>query len=476
MKSSTFFRIGVVFFSFFCSAFVVKAASEARSSSVVNNLKFKAIAGNQSLSVAQDTQGYTWIRGVIPQALLGRSVVFQIPSARIHDYKFYVSRDGKPTIIPSSTVNQSGFTNRSRFPQYEFIPNDSLYYVQLDNHVPQVITVQLRERHAFTQSESLQMLRIGLYYGLALMSLIFNLVFYLIFKDKRFVAYCTLLFFTFLSFLYEDGMFFYLSAGRWNMDYPTMLFSILTSIVSVPFTYYFLDLNTSFNRFKRVYVLISLLMLAASVVYVFTKSTIVYAIIYTSCFVFPLTCLYVAAKRFRTDVYARFLLLSLGFVMVIGLLYLLNTRIDSMAFSAFDITTFRLVSALEIISISFAIIFKARSLQHENERYRRELDNYFNALEIKEAESCRLKNGFVDIPAKNDMKKSMIDTLKNQYELTDREIEVLQCIWEGLTNKEIAERLCITLSTTKYHVSNLYLKMDAKNRNQVQVLQKSLWI
>jgi len=50
--------------------------------------------------------------------------------------------------------------------------------------------------------------------------------------------------------------------------------------------------------------------------------------------------------------------------------------------------------------------------------------------------------------------------------LSDREREVLQLIVAGLTNREIAERLYIAVSTVKSHVNNIYGKMSVSNRAQ----------
>lgn len=61
-------------------------------------------------------------------------------------------------------------------------------------------------------------------------------------------------------------------------------------------------------------------------------------------------------------------------------------------------------------------------------------------------------------------------------ELTAREYEVLQSISEGLSNKEIAEKLFISESTIKTHVSNLLVKLNAKRRTQALQIAKDFRI
>lgn len=60
--------------------------------------------------------------------------------------------------------------------------------------------------------------------------------------------------------------------------------------------------------------------------------------------------------------------------------------------------------------------------------------------------------------------------------ISKREYEILEKIAAGLSNKEIAEALFVTESTVKTHVSNLFVKLDAKRRTQAIQKAKSLKI
>jgi DNA-binding NarL/FixJ family response regulator len=50
--------------------------------------------------------------------------------------------------------------------------------------------------------------------------------------------------------------------------------------------------------------------------------------------------------------------------------------------------------------------------------------------------------------------------------LTERETEILRFVASGATNAEIARKLWITQQTVKFHVSNVYRKLDVGNRTE----------
>ena len=59
--------------------------------------------------------------------------------------------------------------------------------------------------------------------------------------------------------------------------------------------------------------------------------------------------------------------------------------------------------------------------------------------------------------------------LARNTEFTERELEVLRLLTEGLTDREIAERLVVGVTTVRYHVNNLMAKTGYSSRTELAV-------
>jgi len=79
------------------------------------------------------------------------------------------------------------------------------------------------------------------------------------------------------------------------------------------------------------------------------------------------------------------------------------------------------------------------------------------------------KEKIVEIEPPKELNKSKIAELG----ISKRELEVLQLISEGLSNQEIGERLFVSESTIKTHISNLFVKLDVKRRTQAVTKAKA---
>ena len=68
-----------------------------------------------------------------------------------------------------------------------------------------------------------------------------------------------------------------------------------------------------------------------------------------------------------------------------------------------------------------------------------------------------------------EMHGSRLDAVNPFTELSDREMEVLQLVANGMSNNDIAEKLSVTLKTVRSHTSNILSKLHLQDRTQAAV-------
>ena len=76
------------------------------------------------------------------------------------------------------------------------------------------------------------------------------------------------------------------------------------------------------------------------------------------------------------------------------------------------------------------------------------------------------------IPAQQSF--ALNETRLRELGITRRELEILELIAGGLSNREIAERLFVSENTVKTHSSRLFDKLSARRRTQAVQLGKEL--
>jgi LuxR family maltose regulon positive regulatory protein len=83
----------------------------------------------------------------------------------------------------------------------------------------------------------------------------------------------------------------------------------------------------------------------------------------------------------------------------------------------------------------------------------------------------------IDEPEQKTSRQSQV-TKSQEFELieplSDRELEVLQLVADGMTNQEIAARLYISLNTVKVHTRNIFGKLGVNNRSQAGAKARAL--
>ena len=119
-----------------------------------------------------------------------------------------------------------------------------------------------------------------------------------------------------------------------------------------------------------------------------------------------------------------------------------------------------MISAVVLLSIAGGII-SAQVIKRKNERITGmilEMRNYMLMLK---------NNRLIGNHSPGENKRT--EFLKEQFSFTHREAEIMNLIIDGLSNEEIAAKLFVSANTIKFHIKNIYLKLDVKNRVQALI-------
>ncbi len=78
---------------------------------------------------------------------------------------------------------------------------------------------------------------------------------------------------------------------------------------------------------------------------------------------------------------------------------------------------------------------------------------------------------------KDDSAKSELTLEKvSKYKITERELDVVKLIKQGYTNKEIADKLCISVNTVNNHIANIFSKTEVRSRiDLLNLLEEASW-
>jgi len=121
------------------------------------------------------------------------------------------------------------------------------------------------------------------------------------------------------------------------------------------------------------------------------------------------------------------------------------------------------VSALGIIMLLGAIYFYRKNTAAKMEGLRSEIQLRLN-------ETLSLQNEIETLNSSSAVPKKEANlNIVLHDKLTSREQEILDLLALGLSNKEIGEKLFVSVNTVKTHILSLYNKLDVKNRTQAAV-------
>jgi two-component system, sensor histidine kinase LadS len=328
---------------------------------------------------------------------------------------------------------------------YRFSRDDDVY-IKVDPKLHTYIPVTLDSEQKSILKEKNQLLINGFYYGFALLIIVYNLFYYALFKDDAFLYYA--LFLTSMSFgiFTMDGMLNFYNVDEKINNFLMVLNYIFLAFFSSKFANSYLLLDRYYPKLERYSYVVGYVIIALGILYLVQLDY--YYLLLLNILVFNLLFAYwlCTVLLFKKNFYVKILAVAYVIILFSGIDFFV-LKFLGISFINADATTIKIGAFLEMIILSIAVLYRMNILKAENEYMRNEIVNY--SKQINE----------LTIPRKENNKSSI-------EELSLREREIFDLIILGKSNKEIAETLNISVNTVKFHVKNIYEKLQIKNRKE----------
>lgn len=306
-------------------------------------------------------------------------------------------------------------------------------------------------------------LLLGIFFGFMIVMAIYNLLLYFFLRDRAYLLYVGIVVFNILTTLATNGV----SGQFFWPNHPDLdgiiyiTFAGISMFCSSRFTAVFLELKKSHKLLNKLMWLIAYFSLLLTFLSLFlTIEQITPFGRWLVLLSFP-SYIIVAIIAYKKGFKPALFYLIAWIPYVLGLVIRVMHGAGWLPDSQLILSSLEIGGALEIVLLSFALAYRIKGMQEENTQIRIQLQNYIlqiGSLEQKIESSHSINENQSD---------SKIAKIAKEYDLTDREADVLLQITNGLTNQQIADELFISINTVKYHTKNIYEKLNVKKRTEI---------
>jgi len=400
-------------------------------------------------------KGTYWFRLDIQNRNPEEDLIIGIKNPHLDSVFLYQAVNGKISAV--DTAGNSFKLKDSTYLRYvRFRIKGDVSTVWLKTHLKKenLFPVAVNTALKFYKTESLSFLKLGVYYGIAMVVLIVNLALYFSFKDNRFLCYSVLVFMVMLLHAYADGLYALISRNAIWLNYASLPVMLGATTAIIVFSVKFLELDKKYTYLFWASRAILFLMASCFLTYALfdlTGASILGNMMLPLVLVIYWT---VALSKFRKHLAARIYV----FASVLSLIFTLNfflLRFLELSFLNLVTSELKIANILQMFILSVGILHRARKLHKEHAYYRDEIQRYLKEQPKESADNLKSLS-----------QDDLFIQIQEQFGLSDREVDVLKLIADGLTNKQIGETLYLSSNTVKFHVRNIYLKMDISNRAQ----------
>lgn len=396
-------------------------------------------------TINSDRETY-WYKVIVNQEVRRDHLIFDTQQCFINDMVIY-DHNLKPINFEICNYKTNSYKVRTT--------KKGVYYLSLNFDKASKLDLTINSVDTFEAKKAITLFWDGGFLGFVIVVLVVNIFFYFSLKDKVFLYYSMLLFAINFYFICLDG--YWLHTFPKNQRTIGLISDVSTTISATLFTYNFFDLRNS--RYYRRH-LIFICSMCISIACLFTLSRILKDFFYESIAdLLGLICLLylwmLGVVNLKKNQFAKFFVLGYSLAVLIIILYFLISDFGIIDYKP-TVGDMRMGVMFEMLILTYAITYRVKIMQADFDSVQEELNDYIQKIN-------KLTNN----------KEETRNLILKKSNLTKREKEIYLLLLENLMYKEIAERLFVSHSTVKFHVRNIYEKLDVKNKKDLKNLTSS---
>lgn len=369
----------------------------------------------------------------IPKHKTEVDYIFRLLYERIHNAKVYQG------------LKKLDALKSQRFLSYKFSRKDDVY-IRVNPKLHAYIPVELLPAEKSYLKENRYLLFNGFYYGFAFLVIIYNIFYFFLFKDDAFLYYSLFLASMVFGVFTMDGMLNFYEVDEHTNNLLMIVNYFLLSFFSSKFANSYLFLDNYYPKLKKISYSLGIIIIILGIHYLFYGSY--YSLLFLNILVFSLLIIYwfCSVLLFKKNVYTKILAIAYVIILFSAIDFFI-LKFSGISIINIDATNIKVGAFLEMIILSIAVLYRMKTLKEENNLMRKEIVMYSEQLVHLE--------------------KTQTEKEKNNLEkLSSREKEIFDLIVLGKSNKEIGMELNISVNTVKFHLKNVYEKLNIKNRRE----------
>lgn len=393
------------------------------------------------------------------------STVMEIREPYIKESELYIYENDSASILYKTGNNYSLGTKpiptRNIAYPVKMKPGTGTYYLKACFHRNVSFIFQIHKTQDYFMKELKMFAIIGMYYGISFLCICINIFCFYSFKEYVYIYYACSVFFLSIILMHLDGlMVFFLNPG-WLLDNLDIVSYCIFTIVAGKFVSDFLEIRTYFPKSGKIEKTLHIITLTIFILFIISENVLLFAFGITAMLVYFFYYWIISFLLIKKQKFAKFI--TMGYVLLmfiaagfaIPILYGYDLLKEESGFIKFG-------GLVGMLFFLYSLVYRTKVLKLEHENMYKKIQDFFRQIDDGKSDVK-----FVFGKHKYEISEPDLNLLKNKFNLTSREIDVIQYIMKDFTNAEIGDHLCVSVNTVKYHIRNIYLKLDVSGRKEV---------